>query len=102
MFAFQNLDEVEETLHNLKDHGKGIFVVELPRQPGHKENRFMHLLSGEPVIESTPAVLPTEPAMLQVRAENERIAALEETVQGLQDQLRELETKFESFKNQFE
>jgi len=102
MFAFQNLDEVEETLHNLKDHGKGIFVVELPRQPGHKENRFMHLLSGEPVIESTPAVLPTEPAMLQVRAENERIAALEETVQGLQDQLRELETKFESFKKQFE
>lgn len=102
MFAFQTLGEVEETLHKLEDHGQGNFVVELPRQPGHKENRFMHLLSGEPVFESTPAVIGAEPAMLQVRAENERIAALEEAIQVLQDQLSELEASFEKFKSQFE
>ncbi len=102
MFAFHNLDEVEETLHKLKDHGQGNFVVELPRQPGHKENRFMHLLSGEPEFESIPAAIPAEPAMLQVRAENERIAALEEAVQTLEAQLSELEASFEKFKSQFE
>jgi uncharacterized protein YceH (UPF0502 family) len=31
-------------------------VIELPRQPGSRENRWMHLLSGEPVIEDLPPV----------------------------------------------
>ncbi len=102
MFPFRNLEEVEETLHELENHDEGRFVMELPRQPGHKENRFMHLLSSEPVLESTPTTLPAEPAMLQVRAENERIADLEEAVQTLQNQLSELEVSFEKFKSQFE
>jgi uncharacterized protein YceH (UPF0502 family) len=102
MFAFSSLDEVNETLQKLGNHAMGQFVTELPRQLGHKESRFTHLLSGEPVLESAPTAIPTEPAMLQVRAENERIAKLEEAVQVLQDQLGELRAKFEDFKSQFE
>ena len=102
MFAFGNLEEVDETLNRLENHSMGQFVTELPRQPGHKENRFMHPLCGEPVVESTPAAILAEPAMIQVRAENERITALEEAVQMLQDQLRELKTDFDEFKREFE
>lgn len=103
MYPFRDLDEVEETLHRLENHASGEFVIELPRQPGRKENRFMHLLSGEPMPEIPPAVsLPAEPSMLRARAENERIAGLEDTVQKLRNRLDQLETAFEKFKSQFE
>ena len=29
-------------------------VVELPRLPGSRENRWMHLLGGQPAIDSVP------------------------------------------------
>ncbi len=35
---------------SLREH-KPPLVVELPRQPGRKENRFAHLLAGEPAAE---------------------------------------------------
>jgi uncharacterized protein YceH (UPF0502 family) len=102
MFAFKDLNEVESALRNLEDHSEGPFAVELPRVPGRKETRFIHLLCGEPEIETIQNALAHDPAVLQVRAENERITALEEVVRELQDQLGELKNRFEDFKNQFE
>lgn len=102
MFLFQDLTEVENTLRSLERHDEGPFTVELPRLPGHKESRFMHLLCGEPEMEAIQTRLAPESAVLQVRAENERITALEEMVQTLQDQLSELKTVFEDFKRQFD
>jgi uncharacterized protein YceH (UPF0502 family) len=102
MFVFQDLTEVANTLRSLESHDEGPFTVELPRLPGHKETRFMHLLCGEPEIETIQTKLAPESAVLQVRAENERIEALEEMVQTLQDQVGELKTRFEDFKSQFD
>jgi hypothetical protein len=73
----------------------------LPRQPGRKEQRFAHLLSGTPEIEETPS-LPAEPARLQVAAEGERMAKLEEEVATLRAELDEVRNQLKSFQAQFE
>jgi uncharacterized protein YceH (UPF0502 family) len=102
MFVFQGLTEVENTLRSLESHDEGPFTVELPRLPGHKESRFMHLLCGEPEMETIRTKLAPQSAVLQVSAENERFGALEEMVQTLQDQVSELRTQFEDFRSQFD
>ena len=45
LYSFKDLDEVQETLSALEDTK---LVKKLPRQPGRKEPRYTHLLSGEP------------------------------------------------------
>src|SRR5581483_4981860 len=51
MYEFSGLEEVEETLRALSTHEGEPLVTKLPRQPGQKEARFAHLLSGEPEVE---------------------------------------------------
>ena len=102
MFPFGDVEEVERTLSGLKDREEGPFVLRLPRHPGQKESRFVHLLSGEPYLKAIAATLAHEPATLQVRAENERIEALEAQVQSLQEQMMELKESLEEFRKQFE
>ena len=102
MFPFSDVAEVERTLSGLNVREDGPFVLQLPRQPGQKESRFVHLLSGEPDFEAISAILAFEPATLQVRAENERIEVLEAQVQSLQEQMTELKESLEGFRSQFE
>jgi uncharacterized protein YceH (UPF0502 family) len=102
VYSFQDLQEVEESLRNLAGHAKGPFVLEMPRLPGHKENRFTHLFCGEPDLQDFEVNLPPEAATLRVRAENERISALEEEVETLRNRISDLQTRFEDFKRQFD
>ena len=75
----------------------------MPRQSGRKENRYAHLLSGEPeLIEEEQGEVRLEPAALEVRAENERIVQLEGEVAQLRLDLDELAAAFAEFKKQFE
>ena len=76
-------------------------VMSLPRQPGRKEHRFTHLLSGIPEIDETSA-LPTEPARLRVAAESDRITNLEEEVVALRTELDEVSKQLKAFQSQFE
>jgi uncharacterized protein YceH (UPF0502 family) len=101
MYKFDSLDEVEETLLNLMGRDQPM-VVKLPRQVGRKEPRFMHLLSGEPVIEETEHVAPKEEATLMVRAENERIVHLEYKLAELRTEFDDLKEEFKNLKSQFE
>ncbi len=101
-YNFASLDEVETTLVNFIDRNPESLVVRLPRQPGQKEMRYMHLFCGEPTIEQIIASAPLENARIQVQAENERIATLEGTVKTLQEQLLKLQEQFAQFKKQFE
>ena len=61
-----DLQAVEELLQNLMEREEPL-VMRLPRQPGRKEHRFAHLLSGLPDIEES-AALPTEPARLKANS----------------------------------
>ena len=49
LYDFDDLDDVRFALKRLAEHEPPL-VATLPRQPGQKEERFAHLLSGEPVI----------------------------------------------------
>jgi len=51
LHKFADISSVESFLVELAERAGGRLVVELPRQPGARENRWMHLLSGAPVIE---------------------------------------------------
>jgi uncharacterized protein YceH (UPF0502 family) len=51
LHKFADISSVEAFLEELAAREAGGLVVELPRQPGSRENRWMHLLSGAPVVE---------------------------------------------------
>lgn len=104
MYVFIELADVETALTNLIEKPPRPLIVRLPRQPGQKEGRNAHLLSGEVKVEEiashhTPRV---EAAMLEARAENERFTKLETEVETLKQELASLKEQFEEFKKQFE
>lgn len=95
--SFENIEEVFQYLDNLSDIG---LIVKLPRQPGQKEQRFTHLLAGEP--ENIDLVFsPQEPIMITVEADNDRIAELEKSVAYLQEEIDTMKNEFLAFKKEF-
>ncbi len=83
LFEFDDLEDVKLVLEHLIEAG---FVIALPKQPGQKEGRFAHLLSGEPEIPEP--VAHTAPASRARRDELlERIEALEARVAELEEKL---------------
>src|SRR5437667_4380540 len=101
LYDFPGLEEVDETLHALSTKDTGPGVVKLPRQPGQKDARFAHLLSGEVDIEQ----LTEEQTSGRVRrrsSDSERIEKLETQVETLTSEVESLRQQFEQFKKQFE
>ena len=73
-------------------------VVEMARQPGQKETRYAHLLSGVP----TPA--PQAEAQVEITAvepRRDRIAELEASLDEVRRELAALRSQFEEFTRQF-
>ena len=101
LFAFDNLPEVEATLNGLRTRQPPL-VTKLPRQPGTKESRYAHLLSGPIDVTANEKAPPLEPATIAVRAENERIAKLEQEVAEFRRELAELKQQLADFRKQFE
>jgi uncharacterized protein YceH (UPF0502 family) len=93
LHEFSSLEEVEETLNGLISREPEPLVVRLPRQPGQKDARFAHLLSGEVNVEAL-----AEPAERVVS----RRAGLEERVEALAAEVEKLKQQFEEFRKQFE
>jgi len=103
MYEFTDLAEVEATLDKLARREDEPLVAKLPRQPGKKDSRYAHLLSGEIEVEEIQVRSPRgEPAILEVRAENEKLSRLEAEVGQLRSDLTELRQEFEQFKKQFD
>ncbi len=89
--------EVEEILQGLENRESDPFVIHLPREPGRRERRWAHLLSGEPEL-ATESELPLE----GTTGGNEQILALEGEVAALRQELDELKASFAEFKTAFE
>lgn len=119
LYRFESVEQVEKTLQRLAE-GYDALVCELPRRPGQRETRWMHLESAEgdpreatadpgtdeqPADEAEPAAFsdagtatpppaapaPASPARCErIAALEERLAALEETVAALQQDLQAL------------
>ncbi|HKO98426.1 MAG TPA: YceH family protein [Pyrinomonadaceae bacterium] len=99
LYEFSSLEEVDETLNALVSREPEPLVVRLPRQPGQKEARVAHLLSGEVSVESLPDdSTPTRSR----RPDNDQVTALETEVASMKAELAELREQFEGFKKQFE
>lgn len=99
LYSFTDLEETEKTLETMLDLG---YAAKLPRQPGRKEFRYAHLLSGQPLISADELTPAPEAATLEVRATDEKIAELKEKIETLQTELAELRHSFFEFKKQLE
>jgi len=86
MYRFADISSVEAFLEDMATRAAGALVVKLPRQPGSREHRWAHLLSGVPQIE----------AGSRVSAEQEdgvttgEVAALKSNVAQLREEMTEL------------
>lgn len=97
MHRFEDLSEVQSGLHNLMQREPPLAKV-LPRQPGAKESRYMHLLSGD--------VEPWQPPLQSSgtsgnSTDMESIARLESEIAGLHKEIADLRQQFSEFKAQF-
>ena len=80
LHAFSDISAAEGFLNELAARPAGALVVLLPRQPGARESRWAHLLSGTPAIEAAPAAAePGEPSL------RERVERLEAEVAALRE-----------------
>jgi len=87
---FDDLGAVHATLDELARHGPPL-VRELPRQAGMREQRFAHLLCGEPAIADRPAAAASAGSRPSDAAGYEaRIERLEADVKALRAEVEAL------------
>jgi uncharacterized protein len=91
MRSFSDMEEVEACLEGLMRLEPRALVKCLARQPGTKEPRYMHLLTGD-----------AEPLIPPIRQAAEGATSLEEQVESLRRELHELREEFSRFRRQFE
>jgi uncharacterized protein YceH (UPF0502 family) len=99
MYRFETLDDVQSTIQRLSDRQSPLVRV-LPRQPGTKESRYVHLFVEDTwPTEAYPPHFAPEP-----RAANDssRLAALETEVSSLKKEIVELKQQLSDFRNQFQ
>jgi uncharacterized protein len=89
LHAFVDISSVEAFLHELAERPAGPLVSELPRQPGSRENRWMHLLSGPPAVQEP---LRSASSRESVDIGPGELAALRAQVTRLEDEVGELKT----------
>jgi uncharacterized protein YceH (UPF0502 family) len=69
LHRFADASTVEAYLEELADRASGAMVLKLPRQPGAREQRWTHLLCGEPVLEATGTGNIAASSALEARVE---------------------------------
>jgi hypothetical protein len=85
LHRFADISAVEAFLAELATRPSGALVVELPRQPGARETRWAHLLSGAPPVELAEARAPAAVAGDAIALGE--VAALKANVAQLQEEL---------------
>lgn len=96
MHEFSGLGEVQETLDSLGRRDESL-VVKLERQPGQKDARFAHLLSGAFTAENMPVARRGNTG-----GSSERIEKLEKEVERLAEELTTFRETFDQFRKQFD
>jgi uncharacterized protein YceH (UPF0502 family) len=93
LHPFGDIEEVESCAQKQIERQPEPLVVRLPVQPGRKEPRFAHLLSGE---------VPVEAAAEPPRPREDRFSALEAEIGTLRREVEQLRQQFAEFRRQFE
>jgi uncharacterized protein len=100
MHRFEALDEVQSALQKLMQREPSLAKV-LPRQPGTKESRFVHLLAGE-VAGEVRESFEAGQSSSSSSADSERIEQLEQELIELRQEMSEIKDQLERFRRQFE
>jgi len=91
--ALKDVTEVEAALEDLMTRPEGPFVAKLPREPGRRESRYMHLFSGD----APPATEPSAVAAMDSDSHDDelrqRLAALEAAVTELRQEIAALKAR---------
>ena len=85
MYRFETLEDIQSSLERLVDRG---LIKVLPRQPGTKESRYMHLFAGD-AVPDVALSHTTRAAGLSDNHET-RIAFLESEISSLKHDVAEL------------
>ncbi len=101
LYEFSGIGEVQETLDELARRDDPL-IVKLERQPGQKEVRYAHLLSGPVDAAAVSTHSESSRSTSSSNASAGRIGELEEKVEKLSSEMAELRSMFEEFKKQFE
>jgi len=96
--SFSDMSEVESTLAALKEHADGPFVVQLPREPGKRESRYMHLFGGDDLAETGSAAAPPVHADSAGSAscDKERLDELEMLVDSLRLEVQQIKKRLDN------
>lgn len=99
MHSFDDLGAVQSSLQHLMKREPPL-VKPLPRQPGTKETRYAHLLSGE-VVQFEPQQ-KAEADAGDGAVDGDRVRQLEEEIAALKNEVADLKQQFALFRKQFE
>jgi uncharacterized protein YceH (UPF0502 family) len=99
MHSFEDLGVVHTTLKHLMEREPALVKL-LPRQPGNKEARYAHLLSGDVEVREAPE--ERKVPVSKGASESGRLAQLESEITGLQREIADLKQQFAEFRKQFE
>jgi uncharacterized protein YceH (UPF0502 family) len=103
MYAFEDLEAVHSALHHLMRREPPLVKI-LPRQPGTKESRYMHLFSGDAAPSehlATEQISETQSAF-KTSPDGDRIAQLEAEIMELRRELNTLREQFATLQKQFQ
>ncbi|MDG9670243.1 DUF480 domain-containing protein [Hahella sp. CR1] len=89
MAEFTDVLAVEATLKRLLEHKQGPLVAMLPREPGKRESRYMHMFSSD--IEPVETATPSDSG--NISAYKARITDLEARLEALQEENESLKKK---------
>ena len=95
LHPFSDISSVEAFLHELQERPAGALVAELPRQPGARENRWIHLLSGPPPLDAMKRDDAAAPAAQQgdeLRALKAQVERLDAEVEKLKAALGKIQS----------
>jgi len=99
MHSFEDLGAVQSSLQHLMKREPPL-VKPLPRQPGTKETRYAHLLSGDVMqVEPDPGA---HVHAAEGSGDGDRVRKLEEEIATLKNEIADLKQQFALFRKQFE
>lgn len=106
IYPFESLEEVSVTLKSLAERAPAL-ALRLPTQPGQKEARYCHLMSGEPdlsamTFDDSAVNASGEGSHEELVFLRDEVTALREEVEALRAALGELDATFSEFRAQFE
>ncbi len=111
MHHFDDLDAIHSTLRHLIERDPPLAKL-LPRQPGTKEARYTHLLSGDVSVAAESAPAPSTKSVIAFPSATaspapasfavDRVTSLEQKVSTLEKEIADLKQQLATFRKQFE